>query len=158
MRSLEGIDIVWIEEAANISANSYEVLIPTICRPGSEIWVSYNPDLETDSTHQRFAINPPPDALVEIVNYIDNPWFPPTLDAERRYLERVDPDAAAHVWGGECRSQTDAQVFKGKCAIETFEPQKGMGRPLSGSRLGLRGGPDDTGAVLDRRPKALRRA
>src|SRR5207302_131984 len=101
IKSLEGIDIAWVEEAERVSKTSWDVLIPTIRKPGSEIWVSFNPDQADDPTYVRFIIHPPPDAWVHKVGADDNPWFPPTLAAERAYLYAVDPDAAAHVWGGE---------------------------------------------------------
>jgi len=122
IKSIEGIDVAWVEEAERVSKTSWDVLIPTIRKPGSEIWVSYNPHLKTDPTHQRFAITPPPDALVVKVNGDDNPWFPPELAAERDYLYTVDPDAAAHVWGGECLESSDAQILRGKWRVEAFEP------------------------------------
>lgn len=122
IKSLEGIDIAWVEEGEKVSKASWDVLIPTIRKKGSEIWVNFNPDLEDDPTYQRFVVHPPPDAWVHKVSADDNPWFPAELAAEREYLYRVDPDAAAHVWGGECRRSSAAQVLNGKWRIEAFEP------------------------------------
>jgi len=122
IKSMEGINIVWCEEAERFSAASWEILIPTVRKAGSEILVTFNPDLETDPTYQRFVTSPPPGALVDFVIWKDNPWFPAELDAERQYLERVDPDAAAWIWGGQCRAASDAQIFRGKFVVEAFEP------------------------------------
>ena len=83
IKSMEGINRVWVEEAESVSATSWETLIPTIRAPGSEIWVSFNPADELDNTYQRFVINPPPDSYVVAVNYQDNPWFPIELEKER---------------------------------------------------------------------------
>lgn len=137
IKSMEGIDICWVEEAQAVSDASWALLIPTIRAAGSEIWVSFNPDQETDPTYKRFVVNPPPNALVRKVNWDENPWFPPDLEAERAYLARVDPDAYAHVWLGECRSRTDAQVLGGKWAIECFEPQPDWQGPYYGADWGF---------------------
>jgi len=122
IKSLEGIDIAWVEEAERVSKTSWDVLVPTIRKAGSEIWVNFNPDLEDDPTYQRFVVHPPPNAWVKRVSCADNPWFPDELAAERAYLYATDPDAAAHVWGGECRVATSAQILRGKWVVEPFEP------------------------------------
>ena len=121
IKSMEGIDRCWVEEAQAVSEDSWMLLIPTIRAPGSEIWVSFNPDQESDPTYRRFVVNPPDSAIVRRVNFDENPFFPPDLELERAYMARVDPDAYAHVWLGECRSRTDAQVLGGKWCIDVFE-------------------------------------
>ena len=138
LKSFEGCDICWVEEAQTVSNDSWETLIPTIRNPGSEIWVSYNPSEETDPTHQRFAINTPPEAVVITMNWEDNPWFPEELRKEKDYLYKVDPEAAAHVWGGACRRVTDAQILRGRYRVESFEPVPGiwMG-PYQGADFGF---------------------
>ncbi|KKK63324.1 hypothetical protein LCGC14_2995430, partial [marine sediment metagenome] len=137
IRSMEGIDIAWLEEAEKVSERSWEVLIPTIRQEGSEIWASFNPDDEHDPTYQRFIVNPPPDALVKKVGWRDNPWFPESLRLEKDYLYRVDPDAAAHVWGGDFRTMSDAQVLSGKWRVEAFEPGKHWDGPYYGADWGF---------------------
>jgi len=122
VKSTENVAIAWVEEAERVSDESWQVLIPTIRKPGSEVWCTFNPDAETDPTFRRFVTSPPPGALVEFVSWRDNPWLPPELDAERRYLESVDADAAAWIWEGRCRSASSAQIFAGKYSIEEFEP------------------------------------
>ena len=121
IKSFEGCNLCWVEEAQTVSDRSWEILIPTIRAAGSEIWVSFNPDQSTDPTYQRFVVNPPPGALVRKINWDANEWFPAELEAERDYLYRIDPEAAAHVWGGECRRVTDAQVLRGRYCVESFE-------------------------------------
>lgn len=137
IKSLEGIDIAWVEEAERVSKGSWDVLIPTIRKAGSEIWVNFNPDLEDDPTYQRFVVAPPPNAWVAKVSGADNPWFPEELATERAYLYAVDPDAAAHVWGGECRTATDAQILRGKWVVEEFEPEHGWDGPYHGADFGF---------------------
>jgi phage terminase large subunit len=136
IKSLEGVDIAWVEEAERVSEDSWQILIPTIRKSGSEIWVTFNPDQETDPTYRRFVLNSPPGAWVAKVSSTDNPWLPDELKAEREYLYRVDPDAAAHVWGGECRTATDAQVLKDKWIVEEFTAD-GLGEPLHGADFGF---------------------
>jgi phage terminase large subunit len=114
IKSIEGVDICWIEEAEKVSDESWNVLIPTIRKEGSEIWIIFNPDLETDPTYRRFVLNPPPDSTVRKTTWRDNPKFPTTLARERDYLWKVDPDRAVYIWDGECRSHSDAQVLRGK--------------------------------------------
>ena len=84
IKSFEGVDVVWVEEGQAVSKKSWDVLTPTIRKPGSEIWVSFNPDLESDETYQRFVAQPPAGAVVVQMNWRDNPWFPPELEAERQ--------------------------------------------------------------------------
>lgn len=123
VKSMEGVDICWVEEAEKVSEDSWEVLIPTIRKEGSEIWVSFNPNEETDPTYQRFVLHPPAGAAVVKIGHRDNPWFPDVLRKEMEYLYRVDPEAAAHVWGGECRNMGDAQVLRGRYRVEDFTPK-----------------------------------
>ena len=102
IKSMEGIDRVWVEEAEKVSQQSWQVLIPTIRKPGSEIWISFNPADELDPTYQQFVINPPPESYVVKVNWDANPWFPEELDKERKHLRKLDPELYAHIWEGEC--------------------------------------------------------
>lgn len=137
VKSMEGLDVAWVEEAEHVSEASWRVLVPTIRKAGSEIWVSFNPDLETDATSQRFLVHPPPDAWVRKVSADDNPWFPEELAREREHDYRVDPDAAAHIWGGEYRQASDAQILRGKWRVDRFEPDESWGPPLQGADFGF---------------------
>jgi phage terminase large subunit len=142
IKSMEGIDIVWIEEAQSVSEDSWQILVPTIRKPGSEIWLTWNTHDETDPTYQRFVVSPPPDCMALRVNWDQNPWITPELVQEKDYLYRVDPDAAAHVWGGEPRKMTDAQVLRGRYVVEPFEPpaspdKAGWGGPYLGVDFGF---------------------
>jgi phage terminase large subunit len=121
LKSLEGVGLCWIEEAESVSQRSFEILTPTIRAAGSEIWASCNPD-DPDAPVQGFIEGERPDTRHEHVTFGDNPWFPAELEGERTYLQRVDDDAYRHVWLGECRTHSDAQVFKGKYTVEAFEP------------------------------------
>ncbi|MFA9439415.1 PBSX family phage terminase large subunit [Uliginosibacterium sp. sgz301328] len=120
VKSTEGIDICWVEEAQTVSTDSWDVLIPTIRKEGSEIWISFNPKEETDPTYQRFVANPPDDACVVEVNYCDNPWFPEVLRKEMEYCKRVDYEAYEHIWLGKPRKISAAVIFSGKYEVRAF--------------------------------------
>jgi phage terminase large subunit len=111
LKSIEGIDYCWVEEANNVSANSWDILIPTIRKENSEIWVTFNPELPTDETYKRFVITPPETAVVQKINWSDNPWFPEVLDIERNTLRMRDFEAYQNVWEGFTRSTIDGAVF-----------------------------------------------
>lgn len=121
IKSTEGVDICWVEEAQTVSKESWEVLIPTIRKDGSEIWVSFNVGEATDPTYVRFVLEPPPNTIARKIGWQDNPYFPDVLNQERVYLKKVDPEAYENVWEGEPRSISNACIFKGKFSIESFE-------------------------------------
>jgi len=135
LKSLEGVDICWIEEGQTVSQASLETMTPTIRKPGSEIWITFNPDQESDPVY-KLTMNPPPGSIVRKVNWDQNPWFPNELDMERRWMQRTDPEAYAHVWDGECRSYTDAQVLRGKWIVESFQPSDDWNGPYYGADWG----------------------
>jgi predicted phage terminase large subunit-like protein len=110
IKSYEGFDGAWIAEAHSVSSRSANVLIPTIRKPGSELWWDYNPDQEDDFVHQM-AETPDDDTLVVTINWRDNPWFPAELEKERQKLQRINQDLYNHVWEGHCRSQAGV-LFK----------------------------------------------
>lgn len=121
IKSTEGIDICWVEEAQRVSVASWDVLIPTIRKEGSEIWVTFNPDSEDDPTYKRFVVNEQPNAVVRKVNYDENPYFPDTLRQEMEYCKRVDYDAYLHIWEGNPKTLSNAIIFRGKYRVEAFE-------------------------------------
>lgn len=137
IKSTEGIDIAWVEEAETVSNESWQILIPTVRKDGSEIWVSFNPNQETDPTFRRFVTTPPDNAMVVPISWRDNPWFPEELRREKDYLARVDVDAYEHVWEGQCRLQSNAQIFKGKYRVEAFDPQADWQGPYFGADWGF---------------------
>ena len=125
IKSIEGIDIAWLEEAQNVSEDSWKFLIPTIRKDNSEIWLSWNTGAITDPTYQRFVTNKPDDCISKLLTYKDNPHFPEALRKEMEYCKRVDYDAYMHIWEGQPLFIGDALVFKGKFVVEEFEsPQK----------------------------------
>lgn len=124
IKSLEGVDICWVEEAQKVSEESWEILIPTIRKKGSEIWVSFNPYLETDATYKRFITKTPPNTILKKINHYDNKHFPQELQEEMEYQREVDYDLYLHIWEGQCRTASDAQIFRDKFIIEDFSINK----------------------------------
>ena len=125
IQSLEGYDVAWVEEAQALSQRSLDLLRPTIRKPGSELWFSWNPSLETDPVDALLrGDNPPPGAVVVRVGYKDNPWLPDVLQAEADYDQKRDPDKFAWVWGGEYQRHSEARVFR-NWTVDEFERPEG---------------------------------
>ena len=121
IKSLEGYDRAWVEEAQSLSQKSLDLLRPTIRKPESELWFTWNPRQSNDPVdHLLRGPNPPPDSIVLPVNYDDNPWFPNVLRDEMEYDKRRDPDKFHHVWRGGYLSNSEAQVFR-NWRVEEFE-------------------------------------
>ena len=121
IKSLEGYDCAWVEEAQSLSQRSLDLLRPTIRKPGSELWVTWNPRAETDPIDALLrADRVPPDAKVVRVNHTDNPWFPAVLRSELEYDRKRDPDKYRHVWEGEYLRNSERRVFK-NWRVEEFE-------------------------------------
>ncbi len=138
IKSLEGIDICWMEEAEAVSKESWEILIPTIRKPGSEIWVSYNPKNILDDTHQRFVIAPPDDICLLTVNYTDNPWFPDVLRLEMEECKRKDYDLYLHIWEGEPVADSDMAIIKPSWIAAAVDAHLKIGFEASGrKRIGF---------------------
>lgn len=121
VKSFEGVDYCWVEEAQTVSRNSWNVLIPTIRKEGSEIWVTFNPELETDETYQRFVVRPPEGAVVQKINWNDNPWFPEVLALEKDALKSRDPSAYQTVWEGLCRLTVDGAIFANEMQVAELD-------------------------------------
>ena len=111
IKSIEGSDVCWVEEAQTCSQATWEKLIPTIRKDGSEIVVTFNPELETDETYRRMVLNPPPGAWVQKITWRDNPWFPDVLRAEMQHCRETDPDAFLTIWEGNCRQALTGAIF-----------------------------------------------
>ncbi len=141
IKSLEGYDIAWVEEAQALSIRSLDLLRPTIRKPGSELWFSWNPTRADDPVDALFrAGTPPPGSLLAPVKYSDNPHFPEVLRVEMEWDRARDPDKHQHVWLGGYQTFSETRVFRelegggvrdaGRCALPVRR------------RLGLRPRPD----------------
>ena len=111
IKSYEGIDVCWIEEAQAVSKKSLDILTPTIRKNGSEIWITFNPLLDTDEVYKRFILNTPPDAVVKKVNYSENPWFPEVLEQERIHSKLTAPGDYENIWLGLCRPTVEGAIY-----------------------------------------------
>jgi len=121
IKSLEGYDCAWVEEAQSLSQRSLDLLRPTIRKEGSELWFTWNPSQDTDPVdHLLRGDKPPPDATVIEVNYKDNPWFPDVLRAEMEYDRGRDYEKYEHVWLGKYLQNSSTRVFK-NWSVEEFE-------------------------------------
>lgn len=121
IKSLEGYDCAWVEEAQSLSQVSLDLLRPTIRKPGSELHFTWNPRQSNDPVDFLLrGPTPPKDAVVLKVNYTDNPWFPNVLRDEMEYDKRRDPDKYQHVWMGEYLRNSQSRVFR-NWKIEDFE-------------------------------------
>ncbi len=125
IKSLEGFGVAWFEEAQSASQRSLDLLRPTIRSPGSQLWFSWNPNLDTDPIDVLLrGENPPPGAIVVKANYRDNPWLPDELKVELEYDRKRDPDKFAHIWLGEYQRNSEARVFR-NWTVEEFERPEG---------------------------------
>ena len=111
IKSHEGADVVWIEEANTVSKASWDVLIPTIRKDGSEIWATFNPELDTDETYQRFVLNAPPNAEVRHTTWRDNPWFPSVLREEMETCRKRSEDDYLTIWEGRTRKTLEGAIY-----------------------------------------------
>lgn len=136
VKSMEGLDVVWVEEAESVSADSWMVLVPTLRKPGSEIWVTFNPANILDDTYKRFITTPPTDAYVVKVNWDDNPWFPDVLRQEKDDLKAADEELYRHVWEGEPVADTALSIIKPMWIAAARDAHLKLKIPTSGGRIG----------------------
>jgi phage terminase large subunit len=130
IKSLEGFDRAWCEEAQSLSARSIELLIPTIRKPGSELWFSWNPDQHDDAVEQLFKDNP--DAILVHVNFTDNPWCPEEMHKLAAWQQRVDYERYSHIWLGGYNTKSDSQIFAGRWRVDEFDPAPDWDGPYHG--------------------------
>lgn len=126
VKSTEGLDIAAVFEANKVSQRSWDLLIPTVRKDGSEIWAEWNPEFETDPVDVMFRgkDGAPPGSIVREVNYDGNPFFPDVLKQELEWDRKRDPEKYAHIWLGGYQQHSEARVFK-NWSIEEFERPAG---------------------------------
>jgi phage terminase large subunit len=150
IRSMEGVDIAWVEEAQTVTALSWQSLTPTLRNEGSEVWVSFNLIDENDATYQRFVKAPPtdpnstvceprrPDSIVHKVNYDRNPFFTTVLRNEMEADKASDYHLYEHIWLGMPRKISSAIVLNQKYVVMDFDDElwKEAPRLLYGADFG----------------------
>ncbi|MEB5262611.1 phage terminase large subunit, partial [Pseudomonas aeruginosa] len=133
IKSMEGIDVCWAEEAEAISDMSWDVLVPTIRKSGSEIWISFNPKFDDDATYVRFVSNPPANCIAIKMNWTDNKYISQELIDEKNDLKERDLDKYLWVWEGHCLKVLDGAVYMdemrkmrddGRISNVPYEPSK----------------------------------
>lgn len=137
IKSLEGFDRAWVEEAQNFSQRSLTLLRPTIRKENSQLWFSWNPEHKDDPIDKLLRDQVPNDSIVVNVSYRDNPWFPDVLRKEMEYDRLHDVDAYNHVWEGGYNQKSDAQILKGKWIIDVFDIDETFDGPYLGADWGF---------------------
>lgn len=147
LKSLAHIDLTIVEEAEDVPEDSWLALEATVLRrPRSELWAIWNPRLEGSPVDKRFRQSPPADALIGMVNWQDNRFFPAGLETlRRRQQTMLDPAMYAHIWEGAYLVNSDAQVFAGRYEARDFEPGPEWAGPYHGLDFGF--SQDPTAAV-----------
>lgn len=112
IKSLEGVDVCWIEEAHNLTAAQWEILEPTVRKEGSQFWIIFNPRLVSDFVYQHFVVNPDSETIVRKINYTENPFLSGTILKVINRLKEKDPEEFKHIYLGEPRSDDDQVVIK----------------------------------------------
>ena len=138
VKSLEGVDILWLEEAHNLTEEQWKILEPTIRKAGSQVWVIFNPKLATDFAYKRFVINPPPNTVVRKINYDENPFLSSTMLRIIDAAREEDPDEFAHVYGGEPLQDDDGVIIKRSWIMASIDAHKALGMAATGrKRIGF---------------------
>jgi phage terminase large subunit len=139
LKSIEGFSGFVIDEAQSVSQASLDKLIPTILRnAGAQCIFIFNPENEDDPVNVMMeARRGRADTLIIEVNLDDNPWATPEMFEERDLAYKMDPDRAAWIWGGKCLKNSDAQIFRRKWRVETFEPKPEWDGPYFGLDFGF---------------------
>tara|TARA_Y100000593_G_C4318984_1_gene342590 strand:+ start:2621 stop:3865 length:1245 start_codon:yes stop_codon:yes gene_type:complete len=146
IKSKAKIQLAWIDEAESVSEIAYQKLLPTIREDNSELWVTYNPELDGSPTDERFRKHPPDECITVECNYWHNEFFPDVLEVERRSDQRrLDPQTYAWIWEGAYLENSDKQVLSGKYEIAEFEPEQSWDGPYHGVDWGFAN--DPTAAV-----------
>lgn len=138
IKSKARILIAWIDEAETVSEIAWQKLLPTVREEGSEVWITWNPETDGSPTDKRFRQNAPEGSKIVELNYTDNPWFPSSLDEERRNdRDRLDDQSYAWIWDGAYRENSDAQILSGKYRVAEFEPEAHWHGPYYGLDWGF---------------------
>jgi len=134
IKSTEGVDILWLEEAHYLTAEQWEVIEPTIRAQGSEIWLIWNPDEITDFIYQNFVVNPPEDCLGRMINWEENPYLSDTMLKVIHEAYKRDPEQARHIYGGEPKTGGDKSVINLKFIMAAMDAHIKLGWEPGGQK------------------------
>lgn len=140
IKSMQGADLCWIEEADTVSRYSFEVLDPTLRKNNSRIIITFNPNKKTDVVYDEFIVNKKNKALVVKINHSDNPFFPAILKEKMEAMKATDYERYLHIYEGQLRTVSDQQVFKNKFEVKSFDETK-FGNPIFGLDFGFSNDP-----------------
>jgi phage terminase large subunit len=126
IKSLESIDILWVEEAHNLTETQWEILEPTIRKEGSQCWIIFNPRFATDFVYKRFVVNPPPDTVVQLINYTENPFLSKTILKVIAAKKAEDEEEYQHVYKGVPRDSDDKVVIKRSWIMASIDAHKNV--------------------------------
>ena len=142
IKSKAKILLCWVDEAEGVGEEAWRKLIPTVREEGSELWITWNRELDGSATDKRFIKDPPDNCIIVEMNHWDNPYFPSTLEQERLSDQRrLDPQTYAHIWEGCYLENSDKQVLSGKYEIREFEPDPDWDGPYHGADWGFANDP-----------------
>ena len=134
IKSLEGVDIHWAEEAHFLTEEQWEILNPTIRKQGSQHWIIFNPRLATDYVYKRFVTNPPPNTIIRQINYTDNPFLSQTMLDEIEAAKAEDYENYLHVYEGVPRSDDEESVIKRSHVMAAIDGHSALGITPTGLR------------------------
>lgn len=138
IKSLENIDVLWIEEGHSLTEEQWKILEPTIRKSGSQIWVVFNPRLATDFAYKRFVVNPPPNTVVRKINFDENPFLSDTMRAVIEAAKAEDYDEFEHVYLGVPREDDDNVIIKRSWIMAAIDAHKKLGFEATGrKRIGF---------------------
>lgn len=134
IKSLEGIDVLWIEEAHNLSEEQWKLLEPTIRKAGSQIWIIFNPRLATDFVYKRFVLNPPPDTIKRLINYDENPFLSETMLKVIRAAQAEDEEEFEHIYRGVPKDDDDSSIIKRTWVMAAIDAHVKLGMKAAGAK------------------------
>lgn len=121
IKSYEGFDVAWVEEAHKLSLTSLRLLRPTIRKSGSELWFSWNPSRESDAVDTLLRGEAKPQGAVVVkANWSDNPFFPPEMEAERQHDLQYSP-SYRHTWEGDYATVVEGAYYANALATAMQE-------------------------------------
>lgn len=138
IKSTEGVDILWIEEGHNLTKEQWEILEPTIRKEGSQVWIIFNPRLVTDFVYRKFILNTPPNTIVRLINYTENPFLSQTMLDIIQAKKDEDEDEFNHIYLGEPRQDDDSVIIKRSWLMACVDAHKKLGiEPTGVDRVGF---------------------
>lgn len=138
IKSLESVDILWIEEGHSLTEDQWKILEPTIRKEGSQVWIVFNPNLATDFAYKRFVVNPPPDTIVRLINYDENPYLSQTMlkiiAAAKAESEQNNDDEFDHIYMGVPRQDDDQVIIKRSWVMAAIDAHKKLEWDVTGRK------------------------